>query len=424
MLVPAERDPQSLMICDLTQSWSETGGGIGTYIRRKRRHIIEKTPHHHLLIVPGPADDVVVSDEGRAITVYVKSPLVPKRTNYRLLLRNRKVREVLAEYRPDLIECQDAYNLPWQALKHAKKHAGTATVGGYCTDFPTVYIEHTLRDWKWPGEGVAKWGGRVAYRYCKRLYSKFDAVYAMSEHGGGKRLRELGVGRVHRMHRGVDRHTFHPDRRSEEKRALVGAGPDTPLFIYVGRLDQEKGADLVVDAFTRLPKDLGARLIMFGDGPLRDEIDAMGREFPVRACGYVADRAKLAEWQASADLFLSGMAHETFGISTLEAQACGLPVVGVRAGAMIDRVPPEAGCLAEPGDPEALKDAILHVWNGDREAMSRNARALAESFSWDAAMSRLFDKIYPAAFRRAAARAKIAGVQPSVGALSMIERAG
>ena len=41
------------LICDLTQSWSEVGGGVGTYLRHKRNHILDRTPHRHLLIVPG-----------------------------------------------------------------------------------------------------------------------------------------------------------------------------------------------------------------------------------------------------------------------------------------------------------------------------------------------------------------------------------
>ena len=42
------------LICDLTQSWSDVGGGVGTYLRHKRAHILKRTPHRHLLIVPGP----------------------------------------------------------------------------------------------------------------------------------------------------------------------------------------------------------------------------------------------------------------------------------------------------------------------------------------------------------------------------------
>ena len=129
----------SRLICDVTQSWSDVGGGVGTYLRHKRRHILDSTPHRHLMIVPGPEDSV--TEEGRAITVTVRSPKVPASPHYRLMLRNGAVREVLDRFAPDLIECQDSYNLPWAAIGYRKRNPDTALVAGYFTDFPTVYVE-------------------------------------------------------------------------------------------------------------------------------------------------------------------------------------------------------------------------------------------------------------------------------------------
>src|SRR5260221_11250332 len=71
------------LFCDLTQSWSEVGGGVRTYLLHKRRHILESTPHSHLAIIPGTTDSVV--EEERPITVTVASPHVPGSPNYRLL---------------------------------------------------------------------------------------------------------------------------------------------------------------------------------------------------------------------------------------------------------------------------------------------------------------------------------------------------
>ena len=94
------------------------------------------------MIVPGARDEVI--DDGRAITVTVASPHVPGSRHYRLMLRNRAVREALRRFRPDLIECQDAYNLPWAAIGHRKRSPETALVAAYMTDFPTVYVERPL----------------------------------------------------------------------------------------------------------------------------------------------------------------------------------------------------------------------------------------------------------------------------------------
>ena len=69
------RSAGSRLFCDLTQSWSEVGGGVRTYLLHKRRHILEATPHRHLMIIPGVRDQVI--EEERAITVSIASPNVP-----------------------------------------------------------------------------------------------------------------------------------------------------------------------------------------------------------------------------------------------------------------------------------------------------------------------------------------------------------
>jgi len=92
------------------------------------------------------------------------------------------------------------------------------------------------------------------------------------------------------------------------------------------------------------------------------------------------------------------MADETFGISIIEAQASGLPVVGVAAGAMIDRVTGATGRLGPVGDSAAMAGNILSVWNSDRRAMAAQARAHALQFSWDSSMEALFGRVYPEAF--------------------------
>ncbi len=383
------------LFCDLTQSWSEVGGGVGTYIRHKRAHILERTPHRHLLIIPGAEDSV--THEDRAITVTIASRHVPASPNYRLLLRNGAVREALARFRPDLIECQDSYNLPWAAIAHRKLYPETALVGGYFTDFPMVYVERPFA--RVVGRTLAGAAGRICYRYCGRLYRRFDAVFALSENGGAATLREQGVEDVDIVPLGVELGDFMPARRDPELRRSLGVADGRPLMIYVGRLDFEKKAEVVVDAFRRLPAELGATLVLLGEGSLRERFAELS-DGRIVTPGFVRDRHELARWLASADIYVSAFAHETFGVSIVEAQASGLPVVGVAAGATIDRVPPSVGRLGPVNDASAMAANIIKVWNGDRAEMGRVARDHALQFSWDHSMDALFGRIYKTAFAR------------------------
>ena len=393
-----QRDGSVKLFCDLTQSWSEVGGGVRTYLLHKRRHILETTPHRHLMIIPGARDEV--SEDGKALTVTVRSPHVPGSPNYRLLLRNGAVRAALEQYRPDLVECQDAYNLPWAAIRHRKRFPETALVAAYMTDFPTVYGERPLS--KVIGKTLASAGARLGYAYAGSLYRRFDALFALSENGGASKLRALGVPNVEVVPLGVEVGEFGPGKRDPSLRRKLGIADGNPLIVYAGRLDGEKKPDVVVDAFRKLPEALGARLVLLGEGPLKAEIASLGDPRIVMP-GYVRSRTELAAWLASADIYASGMADETFGVSIVEAQASGLPVVGVEAGAMIDRVPPGVGRLGPVGDAESMAANILAVWSGDHAAMSADARAHALQFSWEHSMEALFERVYPAAFATRAA---------------------
>ncbi|MEO8142104.1 MAG: glycosyltransferase [Sphingomicrobium sp.] len=385
------------LLCDVTQSWSAVGGGVGTYLRHKRQHILNHTPHRHLLIVPGTTDEVV--EDGRTITATIASPKVPASPNYRLLLRSGQVRRVLERFKPDLIECQDAYNLPWAAISHARRHPGTALVAAYMTDFPTVYVERPFASVV--GETIAGAASRLCYWYCGKLYCKFDLIYALSENGGAAKLRDLGLDPVEVVPLGCELGEFSPDCRDFALRRKLGVADDAPLLIYAGRLDGEKRAQAVVDAFALLPDSLGAHLVLLGDGPLREPILALGQP-RLHAPGYVKGRPELARWLASADLYVSGMADETFGISIIEAQASGLPVVGVAAGAMVDRVDDSIGRLGPVDDSAAMADNILDLWADDQSAIRARTVAHARQFGWDKSMDMLFGRIYPLAMRRAA----------------------
>ena len=99
------------------------------------------------------------------------------------------------------------------------------------------------------------------------------------------------------------------------------------------------------------------------------------------------------------------MADETFGVSIVEAQASGLPVVGVEAGAMVDRVTDEIGRLGPVDNSDAMAANILSMWNADRDRISVIAQAEARQYSWDSSMAALFGVVYREAFSNSSVRA-------------------
>src|SRR5690606_12151824 len=157
-----------------------------------------------------------------------------------------------------------------------------------------------------------------------------------------------------------------------------------------GRLSSEQHVLMLVDAFDCLRPTRDVQLWMIGDGPLRADVEAAAqRNSSVHLLPYENDRIRFAELLASADLYVTAGPHETFGLSVIEAQASGLPVIGVDAGALKERVPAGLGYLGPVDDAEAMVDNILRA-GAEREALGRRSRRHVETyFSWNAAFRRL-----------------------------------
>ena len=394
------RDARPLLVCDLTQSYSPNGGGgISTYLREKRDHVLARTPHRLLQIVPGPEDRVTVN--GRHICAEVAADPVRGSPNYRFILRIGAVRRLLSDYRPDLIESLCPWVLPWTAIQHRRAFPGTALVAGYRTDFPNAHVDRVARSLFGPAGKLFYW---LSLGYTELTYREFDHVYTLGEDARDT-LRRRGIVRTEVLPLGVDTALFHPTRRDPSYREELGLPGAGPLLVYAGRIDNEKRADRLVAMMRHLPPDLGAALVMIGDGKLRAPLQRDGADLPIAFTGFEADRAKLARALASADLYVSAMADETFGISIIEAQAAGLPVVGVASGAMPARVPEGLGLLGPVDDAAVMAANVVRLWQGDLAATRMAARTHVERhFSWTRTFDHLFGTIYPKALAHAASR--------------------
>ena len=91
-------------------------------------------------------------------------------------------------------------------------------------------------------------------------------------------------------------------------------------------------------------------------------------------------------------MYVSAGPFETFGLSVAEAQAAGLPVIGVNGGALPERISPQNGMLAAVDDVADLREKMVRMMMADREQMGRFARLHAEkNYSWESTFGRLFE---------------------------------
>lgn len=278
-----------------------------------------------------------------------------------------------------------------------------------------VFFEPGLATWGLsPRSPIIRWLVSARNRVLRRA----DAFVAMSTEIAAE-LHTCGVpaDRVHRIPNGVDTTRFRPAAPAERialRRRL--SLPEGPIITYTGRLVSYKGLPLLMQAW-RAVKAVGApgTLVLVGEGgsdmhaceaALRREAAEAGLGGSVVFTGAVDN---VDEYLRASDAFVFPTQNEAFGLSLVEAMACGLPVAATRVGAAIDViVNGQNGWLLEPGHAQQLQDVLRRFCSGQNgvEAMGMAARATAVArFSTEAVADRylaLFKRLTePATLRKA-----------------------
>ena len=206
-----------------------------------------------------------------------------------------------------------------------------------------------------------------------------------------RQMRRLGIANVGLWRRGVDANAFHPGFRSEAMRAeLTEGNPGETILLYVGRLSQEKQLEHIRPTLEALPN---TRLVLVGDGPARPGLERYFADLPVTFMGYLSG-VRLSRAYASADIFVFPSRLETFGLVVIEAMAAGLPVVAARVGGVGDVVREGVhGYTFESGDAKMLLEGVRRILASAerREWMGEQARAYAETQSWEAIMDEVIE---------------------------------
>lgn len=221
----------------------------------------------------------------------------------------------------------------------------------------------------------------------RRWRGAFGAILANSEYVRDI-LSQNGIGGVEVLHYGI--------RSKPESPPLS----ETPTAAYAGRLVREKGVDILLRAFAKTTGKLpDARLIIAGDGPDRERLEALisglNLSSKVKVRGYTShstvDNVLGRAWVQ----VVPSVWAEPFGIAAVEAMMRGTAVVASGSGGLSEIVRNgECGYLVPPGDVDALSEKLLLLL-GNRglcEKLGSAGRLIAESrFSEDVFIRRLHD---------------------------------
>ena len=378
-----------MKFCDLTQFYSPVSGGVRRYIEQKVAYLRAECPDdEHILIVPGAKTERTGDAKSRVYTI--ESPLVSKTSRYRALLKLHLVEEILERENPDLIESGDPYQVAWKAIASGRA-LGIPAVGFYHSHFPEATIRSVS---KFLGRIPTEIAQEISRRYIRALYNKFERTLVPSP-ALSDLLRSWGVENIASTDLGVDIETFVPEGRDDPAlRRELGIPADRTLLLYVGRLAPEKNVKTLFAAFEALHAREPGRfhLLAVGDGTRRADLErAREATGAVSWMPYCGNAKELARIYRAADIFVHPGILETFGLVTLEAQACGTPVVGIR-GSYMDRIIfSNQSHWAAENTPGALAAAISASASMDLRATGAAASlTVRASYGWRTIFSRLF----------------------------------
>ncbi|GBD32987.1 GDP-mannose-dependent alpha-(1-6)-phosphatidylinositol dimannoside mannosyltransferase [bacterium HR33] len=378
-----------MKVLDITEFFSPVGGGVRTYLEAKARWFSAHGAVEHVILVPGPEDRV--TDWYGSRMYAVRGPAVPASPGYRFMIAGRKVREIIEQERPDVIELGS----PFLAARHVRRAVrGMAPrpklVAFYHCDAKKVYVDFGLR--RLPA-ALRRIAGARFERYLQEVYGEMDLVLAASL-GARESLERLGLQRAITVPLGVDLEIFRPERRDPRWKAEVGAVDGQPVLLYCGRLSADKGLEPVLAGLPELHRLTGAKLVLIGEGHLRRRLEALAKARPgmLAVLPFEPDRCRLARAYASADCYVAPFPMETFGLSAVEAMACGLPLIAVDRGSVAEftRQAPWARQY-RVGDSSDFVRAAREILSSDPNLLGRQAAAAArQSFSWRSTFEALY----------------------------------
>ncbi|MFC6638534.1 glycosyltransferase [Sulfitobacter sp. JBTF-M27] len=219
------------------------------------------------------------------------------------------------------------------------------------------------------------------------LIRRMDAVVATSD-----RTAEYLENDAQVIMHGIDLEGFSPPQDRADLRQKLGLPADGILIGCYGRIRSSKGTDVFVTAMTDALKNLDAHALVMGRAVEKDRGFLNDLKTTVQTAG-LADRIHflpevpvedMADWYRVLDLYVAPQRWEGFGLTPIEAMACGVPVIATRVGAFEQIVTKDTGALVAPDDPEALAKAIAQAFEPPHRVRewARNARPhVAEHFA-------------------------------------------
>ena len=286
-----------------------------------------------------------------------------------------RMHEVVRDHGLDLLHCH--YAIP---------HATSAWIAKEMLrpSRPDIRVVTTLH-----GTDITIVGQDPSFRpITKFSIEKSDGLTAVSRYLQKETLTTFGCTacRIEVIHNFIDPDVY--DRTKQTSALAEQVDANTRVLMHISNFRAVKRVKDVVQIFARVQKRVPSILVMVGDGPDRGAAEVEARELGLNEKVFFLGKIDaVAPLLSGADLFLLPSSSESFGLSALEALACGVPVVGSNAGGLPEVVREnETGVLCEVGDIDGMSEAAIAIltdrdrWNAMSTLAASDAR---ERFSLD-----------------------------------------
>ncbi len=363
-----------LKIALITETWPPEINGVAHSIYQLSNGL---KANGHSLILVRPVQQLITADSPAEHIMLVRGFAIPRYNTLQFGAPTySRLKEFFAQHQPDVVHIVTEGPLGLAALYAARK-LGIPVTSGFHSPF------HEFS--KYFGLGYLL---TPIISYLRYFHNRTDITCVPSEKTVGQ-LQEMGIDRLAVVSRGVDIQRFSPVHRSQPLRQSWGAGEQTTVLLYVGRLSPEKNIDLVIAAYRELQAEQSfraVRLVLVGDGPERARLEKLGSDiiFAGMQTGEI-----LSQYYASADVFVFASQVETFGNVVPEAMASGLPVLAFNdaaAGQLVDAG--QSGWLCPLKDEWKFKQLVAGLPKQiELQVMGKRASVRVQTMGWQHAVA-------------------------------------
>ena len=251
---------------------------------------------------------------------------------YFSLFSRRAIRQIFKSFQPEIVHIQDHFPLSRDVVLEARR-CGIKLIGTnhFMPENLAAYVPPLLSN-------IKPLYNRVMWNWMLEVYNRLDVATAQSK-ASAALLRAEGLRiPVYPVSCGIDQGHFYPDPSVDRAamRARYGLDPKRKLFLFVGRVDHEKRLDILLHAVKLLDRD-DIQLAIAGRGSAQEELQTMANELRlgkrVHFTGFIPAE-DLPGLLNSADIFTMPSEAELLSIASLEAMACGRPVLLANAVAL------------------------------------------------------------------------------------------